>query len=207
MTPLRFASLCLLAAPLFAADPGLPDFHQVDAHLSRGRQPTAEGFATLAKMGFKTVIDLRGGWLHMPKEKRLVEQAGMRYVEEQFSGIFPPRDKQIARLLAVMQDPAAGPVFVHCKRGADRAGLLIACYRMAHDHWSNQKAFDEALTLGLSRFEPLMRRYIRHFDAGRVNLPAAAPSTGGGSDQVLNRTGGVLGRRLLWGGMASCGGL
>jgi len=72
-----------------------------------------------------------------------------------------------------MQDPSAVPVFVHCRRGADRSGVLIACYRMAHDHWSNEQALAEARTAGLSRFEPLIRNYIRRFDTRRVAAPAS----------------------------------
>jgi protein tyrosine/serine phosphatase len=122
-------------------------------------------------MGIKTVIDLRGGSLHAPRERRLVEQAGMHYVEQQLSGFFDPSYQTIAKLLAVMEDPAAAPVFVHCRRGADRASVLIACYRMVHDHWTNRRAYEEARANGLSRLEVLMSRFILHFDATRVKLP------------------------------------
>jgi hypothetical protein len=54
------------------------------------------------------------------------------------------------------------------KRGGDRVGLVIACYRMAHDGWTNEQAFQEASDLGLSRWEVLMRRYIRGFNPSRV---------------------------------------
>jgi tyrosine-protein phosphatase SIW14 len=178
MTSIRFAVLCLLAAPMFAEEPGLPNFHQVDAHVFRGRQPTREGFASLAKMGVKTVIDLRGGGIHGPREEKIVRQAGMQYVEERLSGIMAPRDEQIARLLAVMQDPSAAPVFVHCRRGADRVGVVIACYRIAHDHWSNERALAEARSVGMSRFEVLMQRYISRFDPVRANVPVAKSGAG-----------------------------
>jgi tyrosine-protein phosphatase SIW14 len=185
MTTRGYLLLCCLVAPVLAGEPGLPDFHRVDANVYRGRQPRPEGYANLAKMGVKTVIDLRGGWLHVPKERKKVCAAGMQYVEERFSGIFAPRDKQIARLLAIMQDPASTPVFIHCRRGADRVGVLIACYRIVHDHWSNEQALAESRSLGLSRFEPLMRRYIRHFDAKRAKLPAAPASTAAAQDSPL----------------------
>lgn len=171
----RVLPLLLLAAPLLAGEPGLRDFIQVDAYVYRGRQPSAEGFTSLAKMGIKTVIDLRGGPIHMPRERKFVRAAGLKYVEERFSGIFPPRDEQIARLLAVMQDPSATPVFIHCRRGADRVGTLIACYRMVHDHWTNQQAFEEARSERFSPLEVLMRRYIMRFDPARVNVPVATP--------------------------------
>ena len=49
-----------------------------------------------------------------------------------------PEEKQISRVLKALQDEKAGPVFIHCKRGADRTGVAIACYRMEHDGWSNR---------------------------------------------------------------------
>lgn len=177
MITVRIVSLVLIAVPTFAGEPGLKDFIQVDANVYRGCQPADEGFTTLAKMGIKTVIDLRGGSIHMPREKKLVEAAGMRYVVERLSGLFPPRDEQIVKLLAVMQDPSAGPVFVHCRRGADRAGMLIACYRMVHDHWTNRQAFEEARTARFSPLEVLMRHYILCFDPARLNLPASTPAS------------------------------
>jgi hypothetical protein len=34
------------------------------------------------------------------------------------------------------------------KRGGGRVCLVIACYRMAHDGWTNEQAFQEASALG-----------------------------------------------------------
>ena len=173
MTAPRIVSFLLMATAALAAEKGLPDFVKVNDTVYRGRQPAAEGFASLAKLGIKTVIDLRGGPIHAPREKKQVEAVGLVYVSERFSGIFPPRDEQIARLVAIMQDPAATPVFIHCRRGADRAGLLIACYRMMHDGWTNERALAEAKETRLSRLEFLMSRYIRNFKPSRLKSPPA----------------------------------
>ncbi|HUB82616.1 MAG TPA: tyrosine-protein phosphatase [Bryobacteraceae bacterium] len=175
----RIFSALLAVIPVFAAQPGLRDFQQIDANVYRGRQPGPQGYLTLARMGIKTVIDLRGGAIHMPHERRLVESAGLRYVEERFSGIFAPQDRQIAKVLAVMMDPSDTPVFVHCRRGADRVGTLIACYRMVRDGWTNRQAFAEARGMHFSPLEVLMRRYIEHFDPARLKLPSPATAANG----------------------------
>lgn len=146
--------------------------HRIDDRVYRGKQPKDGDFAELAHMGIKTVLDLRGGMIHKPREKKLVEAAGMQYVSVRLSGLFPPKEQQMATILALLEDPARGPVFVHCRRGDDRAGTVIACYRIAHDHWTNQRALDEARSLGISRFEPLMKRYIEKFDASKMQLAA-----------------------------------
>jgi protein tyrosine/serine phosphatase len=119
-------------------------------------------------MGIKSVLDLRGGWIHKPRERKWVEAAGMQYFSVRLSGIFPPKKMQIARILALLQDPAQGPYYVHCRRGYDRSGMVIASYRIAHDHWTNEQAMEEARSFGLNRFELLMKRYIRTFDPSKL---------------------------------------
>jgi protein tyrosine phosphatase (PTP) superfamily phosphohydrolase (DUF442 family) len=158
-------SVSLAAAGLLAAPipdvPGVPNFHQVDEHIYRGAQPHSQGFVGLAKIGIKTVIDLRGE----RSEESAVQSAGMRYVRLPWNGYAAPSDSQITAVLSLLNDGAAWPVFVHCRRGADRTGTAIACYRIAHDHWTNQQALAEAKTFGMSSLEVAMQRYILHFSA------------------------------------------
>lgn len=165
MKPAVFALVVLACVPSQAA---VKHLYRVDEHIYRGRQPDKEGFQELARMGVKTVLDLRGGRIHKPHERKVVEAAGMQYISIRLSGIFPPRYDQVASVLAVLDDPARWPVFMHCWRGYDRVGLVIACYRMAHDHWTNAEAFQEAQQQGLNRFELLLRRYIEKFDPARL---------------------------------------
>jgi len=166
---LRSIILWFLSAPLllFAGEgpraAGVPNFHQVDEHVFRGAQPTPEGFKNLTKLGVKTVIDLRGGNDHTAGEKTVVETLGMKYVHVPMKGLTAPTDEQVARVLALLDQPSAStdwPVFVHCKRGRDRTGTVIACYRITHDHWDNQKALREARLLGMSWVERSMQAYI-----------------------------------------------
>ena len=54
--------VALLSVPICAkgaADPvvrGVPNFHQVDGNIYRGAQPTAQGWASLERLGVKSVI-------------------------------------------------------------------------------------------------------------------------------------------------------
>jgi protein tyrosine phosphatase (PTP) superfamily phosphohydrolase (DUF442 family) len=90
---------------------------RVDEHVYRGRQPKQGDFSELAHIGIKTVLDLRGGMIHKPRERKWVEAAGMQYVSIRLSGLFPPKKEQMANILALLEDPERGPVFVHCRRG------------------------------------------------------------------------------------------
>ncbi len=166
---ISFAALTLSFVPLWAAEPapGVPNFHQVNAQLYRGGQPTNTGWNSLAKLGVKTVIDLRReaeNGDHSPnREQRAVEAAGMHYLNVPMNGIVAPSDEQIAKVLAVLDSGQA--VFVHCRQGKDRTGTVIACYRIAHDHWTNEKAYREAQSYGLHWVEFGMKRYIQAFRA------------------------------------------
>jgi len=148
---------------------GVNNFHEVNEHVYRGAQPHGEGFTALAKLGVRTVLDLRGE----KSEAGEVQSAGMRYIRMPWSGFKAPAESQIAIVLALLNDKSAWPVFVHCKRGADRTGTAIACYRIEHDHWTNQQALAEAKSFGMSSTEVAMRHFILHF-AISAPEPAAA---------------------------------
>jgi tyrosine-protein phosphatase SIW14 len=171
-------ALSLGLAGLQAAPPseveGVHNFHEVNEHVYRGAQPNKGGFAALAKLGVKTVIDLRGE----KSEREVVEGAGMRYVRLAWSGYKAPAGDQVSTVLALLDDSSAWPVFVHCRRGADRTGTAIACYRISHDHWTNQQALAEAKTFGMSSTEILMQHFILQFGGPAPQLAAApAPSS------------------------------
>jgi tyrosine-protein phosphatase SIW14 len=87
------------------------------------------------------------------------------------TGMTPPTEAQIKQILALMEDQTAGPVFVHCKRGADRTGAVIAAYRIDHDKWENSKALSEAMTDKMSHFQFQRQQYIREFQ------PMLVPTT------------------------------
>jgi protein tyrosine/serine phosphatase len=169
--------LCVPAASIAASlnAPGVPNFHQVSDRVYRGAQPTDEGFASLSKLGIRTVIDLRELGEHsQADEKKIVEAGGMRYVSIPMKGMSTPTNDQVSRVIALFEDSSAGPVFVHCKRGADRTGAVIALYRIEHDHWESGRALDEARLLGMSWFQKAIQHYVRNFQPSQLAI--AAPS-------------------------------
>jgi tyrosine-protein phosphatase SIW14 len=143
--------------------PNIHNFRVVNDHLYSGAQPTPQDLKDLAKLGIKTVIDLRMGDEHAGEEKKLVEALGMRYVNVPMKGLARPKDEQISQVLSILESSSEWPIFVHCRRGKDRTGTVIACYRISHDHWQNQKALSEARSNGLSRLEIGMQHYILGF--------------------------------------------
>ena len=153
----------LCGAGLLAQDSGLPNFKIVNDRILRGGQPSDDGFKKLAERGVKTVVDLRWVEHNIPREKQIVEADGMRFISVPMKGLSAPSLKQMTKVLGILEDSNRWPVFIHCRRGADRTGTVLACYRISHDHWQNQKALEEAKTYGLSSFERAMRSFIQHF--------------------------------------------
>src|SRR5436305_3374925 len=95
------------------APAGVGNLHMVNDHLCRGAQPTDEGFKNLAKMGVKTVVDLREPDSRALAEKKVVEAAGMRYVNNPLYGMQAPPAASVAKALALFNDKDSGTVFVH----------------------------------------------------------------------------------------------
>lgn len=163
LLPAILLTASLVPFSAIAAEPaavGVGNFHRVSRQVYRGAQPTAAGIHSLANLGVKTVIDLRESGKRALWEKKLVESAGMRYINVPLSGIGAPPPAKVKEILALFDDSSSGPVFVHCRRGADRTGTLVACYRIVHDKWDNGKALEEARSLGMHWFEFAMKNYV-----------------------------------------------
>jgi protein tyrosine phosphatase (PTP) superfamily phosphohydrolase (DUF442 family) len=155
---------------------GVGNFERVDEHVYRGAQPTDEGFRNLAKLGIKTVVDLREYDQRSRAEEQTVEAAGMQYVSVPMRGMQAPSNESVSKVLTLLEDQSTGPVFVHCMRGADRTGNVIACYRIEHDHWKNDRALAEARSMGMSWFEKAIQRYVLSYQP-RVGNSMPAPLT------------------------------
>ena len=157
---------------------GVGNFHVVNEHIYRGAQPSGQGFQALAKMGVKTVIDLRESD-QAAGERQMVEAAGMRFVSIPMHGLEKPSPAAIAQALAVFNDKDAGIVFVHCRRGADRTGTVVACYRISHDRWGNPRALAEAKANGMAWIQKAMQHYVMAY---RPPVEAAATTVAGPSN-------------------------
>jgi protein tyrosine/serine phosphatase len=158
-----------LALPALAGSSpqGIKNFYQVDQNVYRGAQPTADGFKYLAKIGVKTVIDLRAADQRSDSEETIVTAAGMKYVNVPMTGLAAPTEAEIGRILGILEgnhgELDQGAVFVHCKRGADRTGVVIASYRIDHDGWDNAHALSEAKARGMAFFQFPRMNYILAF--------------------------------------------
>ena len=97
-----------------------------------------------------------------------------------------PHDDDVVRFLQIVTDESRLPAFVHCRRGADRTGMMVAIYRIAVQGWDKEQAIAE-MTQGGFRFNSGWQnlvQYVRDLDidairqraglAGRA-VPTAVP--------------------------------
>ncbi len=130
LRPLAVAPLLLVAAWAAAEVPQSPDparfpaYHVMRKDLAGSGQPTAEGLSQLKALGFRTVVNLRTEKEGAGEERAGVESQGLRYVN------VPIRPESfgladVAAVRKVLDDPAAGPVLLHCA-SANRVGAVWA---------------------------------------------------------------------------------
>ncbi|HVB85886.1 MAG TPA: dual specificity protein phosphatase family protein [Candidatus Dormibacteraeota bacterium] len=131
---------------------GLPNLGEVTPTLYRGAQPNKEGFEQLAKMHVDIIVDLRG---NRQSERDIVTKLGMQYVPIPWFCMHP-KDQLIARFLTLLRDNPDKKVFVHCKSGIDRTGMMVAAYRMAEDKWTAQVAMREMKAFGFTPFHEMI---------------------------------------------------
>ena len=119
----------------------ISNFAQVNDHYYRGSQPTAEQFAQLKRLGIRTVIDLREDY--KKDEEASVRDLGMNFFRIPLKTRVAATAEQTAYFLSLVNDPANWPVYVHCKGGRHRTGAMTGIYRITHDGYTADQAWQE----------------------------------------------------------------
>lgn len=151
------------AAQNCPASSDLPNLGCVNSNLYRGAQPTQKGIEELARRGVKTIISLRNDDENADLEKTQVRNAGMTYLNVPLENWRGPQDEKIAELMSLLNASENQPVFIHCKRGADRTGTVIAVYRISHDDWTAKQANEEAKSFKFGWWQVWMKDYINDY--------------------------------------------
>jgi len=136
------------------------NLHQISDEMYRANQPSPEQIARYAKeLGLKTILNLRG---NSPKgyyllEKEACERHGIQLVDFQ---VFSREIPKPAAVLEAKQlfDSIAYPALMHCKSGADRAGIMSVLYQ----HFRKGQTIEQAL-------EQLSGKYL-HIRSGKTGV-------------------------------------
>ena len=141
----------------------IDNFGKIDDAYYRGSQPDRREYQELAKLGVKTVIDLQADG--HDNEKSLVQQAGMTFHRIPLTTTERPSEAAVKAFLAIVNDPANQPVYVHCAGGQHRTGVMTAVYRMTKYGWNEGKAYDEMKQYKFETFigHPELRHFVHDF--------------------------------------------
>lgn len=159
-------------------DLGIENFVKVNDTLYRGGLPSDEQLKALVKLGVKTDVCLMNGLLGneaaaVAHEKAACARLGLRWVNLPVPyGVEPPAS-MVDRFLSTAETPSSGPLYVHCKHGRDRTGVMVAAFRIHHDGYTGDQALQEMQTYG---YDPARYPYFTRFvlDDGRRNGLQAA---------------------------------
>ena len=126
----------------------IKNFGMVNETFYRGAQPERVDYEGLAAGGIRSVLNLRSD--DQPVEQKVVEASGMKYFSIKMSDSSWPTTEQVEGFLKIVIDPANLPIFVHCKGGRHRAGVMTAIYRIEHDGWTADQAYTEMSQYGFN---------------------------------------------------------
>lgn len=120
------------------------NLHEISPGMWRSNQPSPGRVHAAARMGIKTIINLRGarsdgGWR---LEKEACDANGMMLVDFTIrSRAVPDRDAilEAERIFKSVEYP----VLMHCKSGADRAGIMSALYLLLMENASAAEAAEQ----------------------------------------------------------------
>ena len=155
---------------------GLPNLGRVTPTLYRGGQPTAQGFDELKTLGVDIVVNFRDEPPEIESERASVEHLGMRYVSIPWSPSHDPDSAKVTVFLQLLRANPEKKIFAHCRRGAERTGVMIATYRMAIEKWSSGQALAE-----MEEFHFLgfwfrhLKNYVKNFPAQLQTDPGLRP--------------------------------
>lgn len=133
--------------------------HWISDELVRTNQPSPEQLAGWKARGIKTIINLRGGFdgSFYVLEKEACEQLGLKLVDFTITSREVPSRARVLGARDLFQS-IEYPALMHCKSGADRAGIMSVFYM----HFRKGKPIAEAL-------DQLHLRYL-HMKAGKTGV-------------------------------------
>ena len=107
------------------------NFHKIDDNMYRSNMPTPQRIKKYKKLGIKTIINLRGGkkdggWF---LEKNACEKNGLELVNLVARSRAAPDKNMIFKAKAVFET-IKYPALIHCKSGADRAGIIAFLFKV-----------------------------------------------------------------------------
>jgi protein tyrosine/serine phosphatase len=135
------------------------NLHWISPEMARANQPSPRMIARYAQMGIKTIVNLRGptktGYYALEREACAAH--GITLVDARMHSREPPSRAQVLRAKEIFET-IAYPALMHCKSGADRAGVAAVLYA----HFRLGQPIAQAI-------EQLSGKYL-HVKAGKTGV-------------------------------------
>lgn len=126
----------------------IPEFHQVTPEIYRGGRPSMSDLQYLKSIGVNTIINIESDKYAIEKEKNYALNLGLNWISSPMSMEAYPSDEQLTYLEELLTGENNFPVFIHCKHGQDRTGLIIGLYRTLVQNWTPASSYKEMLQNG-----------------------------------------------------------
>ena len=138
----------------------IQNFHQVNGNFYRGARPEKIGVEYLASKGFKTIVNIDNDEDAIEEERQIAEKLGIKMVSVPLGSFFGPSDADVDQILEWVSDARHYPLFLHCKHGEDRTGMIVGLYRVEYQNWAPDRAYEEMLERG---FHPILLGLNHYF--------------------------------------------
>lgn len=146
---LIFASLIVFGLKALALD----EFKPVSKNVFRSAQPQESDYQLLRNFNVGTIINLRNDNT-VEESKTHALTNGFEFYNLALDSKSTEADysRALTHFFNIIDEKADSgkSILVHCVRGKDRTGLLVALYRVLREHKSPQEAFNEWRESGLS---------------------------------------------------------
>lgn len=105
------------------------------------------------QLGVKSIMNLERGLIYeepeyVRRERLIAEELGLRFLHIPLHPIKSPTIAEVKKALGLLIRHDNHPIFVHCERGNDRTGIVIAAFRIKVEGWDFDKAIDEMKSFG-----------------------------------------------------------
>ena len=145
----------------FPKSEDIPNFQVINDSFLRGGQPDQDGLDWLGRNGVTAIIDLRGDdrdnqWcppVWNPIKTFTVDVPDFE----------SPSIAMVEKFLSIADNPENGTVFLHCKAGIGRTGVMTACWNIAH----GMSADDALKRESINSYHGSLRQedFVREFES------------------------------------------
>jgi protein tyrosine phosphatase (PTP) superfamily phosphohydrolase (DUF442 family) len=150
--------------------------HRIGDKAWRSAQPAPHQIRRFGKDGVRTIVNLRGShptstyWL----EQEACRRAGITLIDFQVRSRAAPTREEVLAARELFRR-VEYPMLMHCKSGADRAGLMSVLYAHVVQGWSIERALREHLSLRYGHIRQADTGILDHFFEAYLQANAEEP--------------------------------